>query len=106
MTEYVLYTSSLLNVVISYLLFSLNRCVRYPVLLSGYQCLPGAHASPGAVPGEEGGEAGHQSLLHGQHHPGGLQDPPRKPAGLPRSRVQNSHGRMLTLHYGAGWSKC
>lgn len=38
------------------------------VCLSGHQCLPGSHADAWALVGEEGRQAGHPGLIHGQPH--------------------------------------
>lgn len=59
---------------------------------AGYQRLPGAHAPPRAFSGQEGGQAGHQSLVHRQHHPGGLQDPAGQHAGASWRRLHHRHG--------------
>ena len=74
---------------------------------AGYQCVPDPHATPGAVSGEEGGQAGHQSLIHSQHHPGGLQDPAGQHAGSSRRRIQDRHGileHLLSVYTGTAFT--
>lgn len=61
-------------------------------LFAGDQCIPGPDAAPGAVSRQEGRQAGHQSIVHRQHHPGGLQDTTGKHAGASWGRIQDRHG--------------
>lgn len=59
---------------------------------AGDQCVPDPHAAPRALFGEEGRQAGHQSIVHCEHNPGGLQDTTGKHAGHSWSRIQDRHG--------------
>lgn len=63
-------------------------------LSAGDQCVPGPNAAPGPLSGQEGRQAGHQSVVHRQHHPGGLQDTAGKHAGASRGRLQDRHGNF------------
>lgn len=70
----------------------LSRCCFS--LSAGDQCVPGPNAAPGPLSGQEGRQAGHQSVVHRQHHPGGLQDTAGKHAGASRGRLQDRHGNF------------
>ncbi|XP_061553892.1 short-chain specific acyl-CoA dehydrogenase, mitochondrial isoform X4 [Phycodurus eques] len=85
-----------------------RRCLRHhrqEAQAQGHQRLPGAHAPPGPVAGQEGGQAGHQGVVHRQHHPGGLQDPAGPHAGPSWRRIQDRHansGQRAHRHRCAG----
>lgn len=59
---------------------------------AGYQCVPDPHAASRTLPGEEGRQAGHQSHIHCQPHPGGLQDTTGQLAGPSWEWIQDCHG--------------
>lgn len=70
----------------------LESCWEMLLFLAGHQRLPGAHAVPGPLAGQEGGQAGHQGFLHCQPHFRRLPHPQGEPAGHAGDGLQDRHG--------------